>query len=322
MTDPSFLATAAASAAAPAIVAASGRRATEEYWTWLAATLRNRNTRRAYRQAAETFLAFCAARGAERLADLTPMLVAAWVETLDRERSAGTAKLRLSAVRALCAFLARRGALAANPAAEVRGPRRTARAAATPALSRTEARALLDAPDPATLVGRRDRALLAVMLFALARVGAVAALRVRDVERRDGQTWLRLGEKRGLVHAVPLHREADQRLRAYLESAGIAGDRDGALFRAAAGRTGRLGDRALAPRNIHHLVRRRAADAGVAREIGCHALRATGVTLMLGAGVRLEVAQRLAGHASPETTRLYDRRADAELLEGIDRAWL
>jgi site-specific recombinase XerD len=43
---------------------------------------------------------------------------------------------------------------------------------------------------------------------------------------------------------------------------------------------------------------------------------------MLGRGVRLEVVQRLAGHASPGTTRLYDRRSEAELLAGIDTAWL
>lgn len=57
-------------------------------------------------------------------------------------------------------------------------------------------------------------------------------------------------------------------------------------------------------------MRRRAADAGILTPIGCHSFRATGITDYLTNGGRIEVAQRMAGHANAKTTGLYDRRND------------
>jgi integrase len=160
------------------------------------------------------------------------------------------------------------------------------------------------------------------MLMGLARVSAAVGLRLDDLRRGERRTWLRLREKRGLVLDAPLSADASSWLDAYLAEAGLLGAREGWVFRAAVGRADLLGERPLQPRNVHHMLRRRAREARIDRAIGCHALRATGITQMLERGVRLEVVQRLAGHASPGTTRLYDRRSDAELVAGVDTAWL
>ena len=58
------------------------------------------------------------------------------------------------------------------------------------------------------------------------------------------------------------------------------------------------------------MIRLRAAQAGIRTEIGCHTFRATGITVCLKNGGRLEIAQRMANHESARTTGLYDRRDD------------
>lgn len=63
------------------------------------------------------------------------------------------------------------------------------------------------------------------------------------------------------------------------------------------------------------MIRRRAADLGLETAIGCHTLRATGITDYLSNGGRIEVAQRMAGHANAKSTGLYDRRND-EISDG------
>jgi hypothetical protein len=59
------------------------------------------------------------------------------------------------------------------------------------------------------------------------------------------------------------------------------------------------------------MIRRRAAAAGIAAEIGCHTFRATGITAYLANGGALEHAQEMAAHESPRTTKLYDRTKGA-----------
>jgi integrase len=121
------------------------------------------------------------------------------------------------------------------------------------------------------------------------------------------------------VHELPAHHNLEAWLLDYIEAAGIGGEPRAPLFRAARGRSGILTDRPLLARNALHMVRRRCRDAGIDTAIGCHSLRATGVTAYLANGGSLEMAQRLAGHASPRTTQLYDRTDDGVTLDEIER---
>ena len=87
-------------------------------------------------------------------------------------------------------------------------------------------------------------------------------------------------------------------------------DRKGPLFRAAIGKTKKLGPGRMSRKDVWCMVRRRAADAGIETPIGCHTFRATGITDYLTNGGRIEVAQKMAGHSNAKTTGLYDRRND------------
>ena len=256
------------------------------------------------------------------LADVGPLQLAAYVELLGRGRSPPTVKQHLAAIRMLFDWLVIGQAVPANPALHVRGPRHSVETGRTPMPTREEARALLAAIPTDSLVGLRDRALVAALLYTFSRVSALTAMRVEDYYPVGKQWWVRRREKGGKEHAMPANPTLQGYLDAYLEAAGIEGDRKGPLFRSAAGRTGRLTDKAMSRTDVFRMVRRRAEAAGVATRIGCHSWRARGITAYLENGGLLEHAQRMAAHASARTTKLYDRRGETMTAEEVGKIWL
>ncbi len=168
-------------------------------------------------------------------------------------------------------------------------------------------------------MGLRDRALIGTLLFTFARVGAATAMRVEDYYPVGKHWWVRLREKGGRHHEMPAHHTLQEYLDAYIEAAGIVGDRRGPLFRTAEGRTGRLNGQAMAQPDVYRMIQRRAEAAGVATNIGCHSWRARGITAYLENGGLLEHAQQMAGHASARTTKLYDRRGEQISLDEVER---
>jgi integrase len=101
----------------------------------------------------------------------------------------------------------------------------------TPVLSAEEARKLLDSIETTTLIGLRDRAVIGVMVYSFARVGATVTMRVGDYFQHRKRLWLRLHEKGGKRHDVPCHPSLESHLNNYIRAAGVAGDNKGRLFR-------------------------------------------------------------------------------------------
>ena len=241
--------------------------------------------------------------------------MAAYIRT--HPGSAPTVKQHLAAIRSLCDWLVVHQVLPANPAAAVRGPKHVVTKGATPVLTPAEARSLLDRIDAATAAGLRDRALLSVMVYSFARVSAAVSMRRQDYFRQGPRGWLRLHEKGGKRHDVPAHHRAEEALEAYLGAVGLD-DPKAPLFQSV-DRAGRLSGRPLSRRVVLAMIKRRAAAAGLPASTCCHTFRATGITAYLSNGGTLEHAQRIAGHASPKTTKLYDRTADTISLDEIER---
>jgi site-specific recombinase XerD len=75
----------------------------------------------------------------------------------------------------------------------------------------------------------------------------------------------------------------------------------------------------LFQQDAHRIIRRRAKAAGIETRIGNHTFHATGITAYLKNSGKLEVAQQIANHESPRTTKLYDRRQDEISLDEIER---
>jgi integrase len=90
-----------------------------------------------------------------------------------------------------------------NPASSVRGPSHSVKRGKTPVLDPSEARALLDCIDVTTPIGLRDRALIGLMVYSFARIGAALAMKVEDVYVQNRRLWVRLHEKGGKRHEMP-----------------------------------------------------------------------------------------------------------------------
>lgn len=293
--------------------------AARRYIEFFTANIRNPNTRRAYHLAAVQFADWCQGAGLTELRDIEPVHVAAYVESLGLRLAAPSVKQHLAGIRMLFDWLVIGQQLAVNPASAVRGPKHSVRKGKTPVLTAEEARALLDAIDATTLVGKRDRALIGLMVFTFARVGAALGMKGEDVYVQGRRLWVRLHEKGGKVHEMPCHHSLEAWLHAYMEAAGSEIEQKSPLFRTALGRTGLLTDQPMTQSDAYRMIRRRAADAGIHTKIGNHSFRATGITEYLRNGGKLEVAQQMAAHESARTTGLYDRRNDDVSLDEVER---
>jgi integrase/recombinase XerD len=276
--------------------------AAEEFFK---ATLNNEHTRRAYGRIAGRFLTWCDDCGLE-LRQITPGLAGEYISQL-----AGSAPTRNQALAALRHFfdaLVQRHAVALNPFASVRGLKYSVTEGKTAELAIEQARTLFKSINTNHIVGLRDRAVLGVLAYTGARIGAVAKLRLADYRNLGDHRVLRFREKGGKDREIPVRHDLAAWLNEYIAAAGIAED-DGkmSLFRGAAGKRKRLTASAYTAHSMRQIMKRRLEDAGLPDLFSPHSFRVTVVTDLLNQNVPLEDVQYLAGHASP-TTRVYDRR--------------
>ena len=303
----------------PALIAVAGERAAYRFLEFFTAQIRNPNTRRAYSRAVGDFLSWLERKKIGSITDVSSLHVATYIEGLGRRQSAPSTKLSLAAIRMMFDWLATGGVLPFNPASAVRGPRHSARTGKTPVLDPAEARQLLDSIDVSTPIGLRDRALIGLMVYSFARVGAAVGMKVEDVFVQNRRLWVRLHEKGGKRHEMPCHHNLEVYLHAYIDGCGLADDPKGALFRTIGRGTKQLTATPLPSDNAYQMVGRRAAAAGIMTKIGNHTFRATGITAYLKNGGVLEKAASMANHSSTRTTQLYDRRRDEMSLDEVER---
>jgi site-specific recombinase XerD len=302
----------------PAMVADTHRDAGERFLEFFAATIRNANTRAAYMNAVADFLRFEPVADLSSLVEVRSIHVSAYIESVGERFAPQTVKQRLAALRGLFDWLARHGVLETNPAAPVRGPSYTIKRGKTPILTAAEAKRLIESIEADSVVGLRDRALIAVMVYSFARVSAAVGMNLEDLVQTAGRSWLRLHEKGGKVHEMPVHHRLLEHLDAYIATLDPA-EAKSPLFRSALGRTGKLGTECLSRHDAYAMVRRRATKAGVVEKIGNHSFRGTGITSYLENDGTLELGPEMANHASPRTTKLYDRRGDKVTQDAVER---
>jgi len=168
------------------------------------ANLTNANTRRAYQQDIEDFMAFAGLRQPEQFRDITRAHVIAWREQLvGQELANDTIRRKLAALSSLYAYLCDRNAVLHNPVLGVKRPRSMNRAGVTPALGDHQARLLLAAPPESTLKGKRDRAILATLLYHGLRCEELCTLTVGAIHQREGVPHLRVEGKGDKVRYLP-----------------------------------------------------------------------------------------------------------------------
>jgi site-specific recombinase XerD len=303
----------------PPAVFLPDEKAAERFFGFFTANIRNKNTRRAYYKAASRFSDWCEGRGLAGLAHVKPVHVAAYIESLSVAKPEGpglskpSVKQHLAALRMLFDWLVVGQVIETNPAHAVRGPKYSQKKGKTPVLDRDEARALIAAIDTSSLTGLRDRALIGVMVYTFARVGAVLQMDVGDYFSQGRRGWVRLHEKGGKEHEAPCIPKLETYLDEYIAAAGIAADTDGPLFRTTGRSTGT--PHRMTQQDAYRLIQRHAKRAGIKTRIGNHSMRATGITDYLKSDGSLAEARKMANHADTRTTQLYDRRSDAASLD-------
>ncbi len=302
----------------PTLIVRAGERAQERFLEFFAANIRNKNTREAYFRAISRFCKWADERPLS-LESIRPVHVASYIEHHTVGLSDPTVKQHLAAIRMLFDWLVIGQIVPFNPATAVRGPKHVVKKGKTPVLTADEARQLLESIPTDSVVGLRDRALIATMLYSFARISAVVGMTVKDYYPQGKRAWLRLHEKGGKFHEVPCHHKSEEYLDAYLDAAGIRDQPKSPLFRSTRGRTSQLTENSLSRVDAFRLVQRRAKAAGLLGRISNHSFRATGITVFLENGGDLETAAQIAAHESPRTTKLYDRTADDITLEEIER---
>jgi site-specific recombinase XerD len=265
-------------------------------------------------------LEWCQHRGIRDVRDVRTEHVAAYVETLTRSAlETASVKQALSSLRMLFDWLVAHQVVRENPTAAVRGPKLVTSEGKTPALSAEEVAELIESIPTDTLVGLRDRALIGLMAYTFARVGAALLMNVGDYYPEGKQWSVRLREKGGKRKQIAVHHVLEEYMDSYLAAAGISEDKGTPLFRTARGKTGVLTETRMTQQDAWGMLQRRARKAGITTQICNHSWRATGITNFLENRGAIEMAQYMVGHADPRTTKLYDRRRQQVTRGEVER---
>jgi integrase/recombinase XerD len=301
----------------PPILVRSGKAAVFAAEEFFFGRIRNEHTRAAYLVAVKRFLAWAERCGLE-LRRIAPRDVGEYLDGLRNENtSIATRKQHLAAIRHFFDALVTRHAVVLNPALSVRGERYQVMEGKTPEIRVEGARKLLSSIKTSTVVGLRDRAILAILVYTAARAGAVAGLRRGGFYDAGDQWMLHFEEKGGKSREIPVRHDLEQVLFEYIDAAGLRdAGKDAPLFRTAYRKTGKFTPNGMNAADICRLMKRRLKDAGLPAHLSPHSFRVTTITDLLEQGVPLEDVQRLAGHSDPRTTRLYDRR-DSKITRNI-----
>ena len=219
----------------------------------------------------------------------------------------------LSSLRRFYRYCARERLVRRDPTLKLDPPKRVPRFPKT--LSETDVEALLGAPDVATPLGLRDRAMLEVLYACGLRVSELVGLRRFEVNLEAGV--LRVMGKGSKERLVPLGEEAVEWLQRYLGQArpallerarrtGSARAAADALFVTARGA-------ALTRQAFWHNLKRHGRRALPGKSLSPHVLRHAFATHLINHGADLRVVQMLLGHADISTTQIYTHVARERL---------
>jgi len=264
-------------------------------------SLRSPESQRGYRHSIDEFIGWYCSE--PRLSFNKTLVTRYRIHLESRQLAPGTINVRLAAVRRLAYEAADSGLLSPELAAGIRRVKGAQKLGVRLGnwLTAEEARRLWQAPETDTLKGKRDRALLAVLLGCGLRRRELAELTVDLLQRREDH-WaiVDLVGKGGHIRTVPVPDWVKQTIDDWLAAARIT---TGRMFRCVC-RAGKAWGEGMAERVVWHVVKQYAAKLGLAR-IAPHDLRRSCARLCHAAGGEMEQIQFLLGHVSVQTTEKY-----------------
>lgn len=244
---------------------------------------------------------------------VTQSMVRAFVVDLMRRNRKSSVARKLSALKRFFRFALQSGAVTIDPTAGVKTPKRDKQLPVH--LSVDDMFRLLEAPDPKTPAGRRDRAILEVAYSCGLRVGELVRLNWTDIDAALGV--VRVRGKGNKERIVPIGKKALEALERYRSSlpqlcGGRTWDSDAVFVNQRGGR--------LTVRSVARAVDSHTLASGVRTKMSPHAIRHSFATHLLGAGADLRAIQELLGHASLSTTQKYTHVNLDELMKVYDKS--
>ncbi len=216
-----------------------------------------------------------------------------------------TVAKKLTVLRRLFTFLYEQGLLPTNPSSGLKLPKVSSETTRE-ILSLTECNRLLQSIDTDTIRGKRDKAIIALLLINGLRVCEISRANVGDLAQTDGCWVLRVRGKGGKVIDTRIRDDVRRVIRAYLKTRGSAEEKD-ALF---VGTTHQAKDR-IGRRCVQHMVKIRLKQLGIDHpHVSTHSLRHSSITHLINSGASLIAAQDFARHVNPATTQRYFHNLD------------
>ena len=264
-------------------------------------SLRSTESQRSYRHSINEFVAWYCSE--PRLSFSKTVVTRFRIYLEDRQLAAGSINVRLAAVRRLAYEAADSGLLSPDLAAGIRRVKGSKKLGFRLGnwLTADEARTLWQLPDPITLKGKRDRAILALLLGCGLRRRELTELTVNHFQRREDH-WaiVDLVGKGGHIRTIPVPDWVKETIDYWLRASGIA---DGRMFRCVC-RTGMVWGNEMTEKVVWHVVKHYAGKIGIAK-LAPHDLRRSCARLCHSAGGELDQIQFLLGHVSVQTTEKY-----------------
>ncbi len=246
------------------------------------------------------------------VADLDPLSIREFMGWLYQQGLTKQSICRkMSALRSFFKYLLRAGVLEKNPAAGVAMPRKPRKNPTF--LDEDQTRHLLEAPDPGTRAGVRDRALFELLYATGVRVSELTGLNLEDLSMAEG--LIRVRGKRRKERQVPFGEHAAGALEAWLQERSLilGGAKEGIRDPAAVFLN--LQGGRLSARSVRRILDGYIHRVAVRLRISPHTLRHSFATHLLNAGADLRVIQELLGHASLSTTQKYTHLSIEQLLK-------
>lgn len=251
---------------------------------------------------------FTGIRKPEEFRQVTRAHIIAFRDELKRRDLSGSSiRNKLSSISSLFEYLCDKNAVTHNPVKGTKRPPVESYEGKSPALGDHQARALLESPKVATLKGKRDRAIIAILLYHALRRAELCKLKVKDVrQERRGVMHIKVSGKGGKTRYLPIHPVVSGLIHDYLEESGHGQDESGPLFRSLSNNRSMSKTAAITTDAVYKIVQFYSEKLGF--RIGVHSLRATAATNALENNADIAKVQEWLGHANISTTRIYDHR--------------
>ena len=256
------------------------------------------NTLDAYGRDLSRYLDFLQRQKVERPDDVSPAVVLRFLSDLKKQGLSPRSRARaLVSLRMFHKFLHAEELASANPADRVEAPKNIKSLPHT--LSPGEVERLLAAPKGDDFLACRDRAMLEVLYATGLRVSELIGIKLSDLQLDVG--YLVAFGKRSKQRIVPIGEVAVEALREYLKTSRSVLAKDLGSPQVFLNRSGR----GLTRQGFWKIIKRRAVQAGIAKNITPHTLRHSFATHLLDNGADLRSVQTMLGHADISTTQIY-----------------